>query len=138
MRYFIIMLFALLAAPAIGQKLIIENRDGKAVIVTRDTLPTGETVETVQWKADPTAVLEGQLKDANRLIDWTEQRIQQLQAELKGHQRDKQELEKALDDLSKGIIIDTGKPDDVQPAPATKNASTAPPPKTKKARKKKQ
>ena len=124
----LIFLLALFAAPAIAQTgIYIENRNGQAVIVTRDTLPTGETRETIDWKADPTTVLTRQLEEANRQIEWIEGKIDRLRADMKQRKQEAKDLERALDDLAKGIL----EPSPKEATPAPKSADP-PPKKTKK------
>lgn len=127
----LIFLSELFMAPIMAQTgIYIENRNGQAVIVTRDTLPTGETRETVDWKADPTTVLTAQLKEANDRIEWIEGKIDRLRIELKQRKQEAKDVERALDDLAKGIL-EPSAPKESTPAPK----SADPPP--KKAKKKK-
>lgn len=131
MKYIFFMLFTVTFYPVFPQTgIFIENRNGQAVIVTRDTLPTGETRETVDWKADPTTVLTAQLKEVNDRIEWIEGKIDRLRIELKQRKQEAKDLERALDDLAKGIL-EPSAPN----APPPAHKSVDPPP--KKAKKKK-
>jgi hypothetical protein len=94
-----------------AQNIRVESRDGKAVIVRLDTLQTGETKETVEWKAEPKTVLQNELDEVTKYLVWMDSKINRLQEERKGKRQLQKELQKAIDDLDSGIIIETGIPD---------------------------
>lgn len=135
---FLLIMSALCATAAFSQKKVgIENRDGKAVIVTRDTTETGETKETIEWKSNPTDVLTKQLKDVDRYAEWLQTRIEVQTAELKQKLQEKSDLETALQELQKGIIIETGRPEEIVPDPTPAKSKSADQPAPKKKRNKK-
>lgn len=103
MKYIFLACSLLFFSHAFGQKLRIENRDGQAVIVTRDTSSTGETIEKAEWKADPKIVLEKQLADVNQYLIWLDGKITRLQAEQKQKMQERADIEKAIIDLDRGI-----------------------------------
>lgn len=135
---FLLIIICAFSAPAFSQKVGVENRDGKAVIVTRDTTEAGETKETVEWKSNPSNVLTKQLKEVDQYAAWLQMRIDIQTAELKNKLQEKSDLEAALKDLEKGIIIETGIPGETTPAPKSdpvKKSVPASPTKSKKTKK---
>lgn len=120
MKYIFLAFSLLFSFHSFGQKLRVENRSGKAVIVTRDTSATGETLEKAEWKADPKTVLEKQLSEVNQYLQWLEGKISRLQEEQKIKRQEQSDLEKGIIDLERGIE----QPSEVKSSPATKNAPT--------------
>lgn len=122
MKYiFLVLALCIFSLHASGQKLRVENRDGKAVIVTRDTTSTGETVEKAEWKADPKNVLEKQLLEVNQYLEWLDGKIIRLQADQNKKMQERADIEKGIIDLERGIE----QPSEVKKAdPGSKNTTT--------------
>lgn len=137
MKYLFSILLICLAATAWGQKIQVQARDGKAVIVQRDTTATGEVQETSSWVANPRKVLQESLDKTEKRLSAIPQQITRLQAEQKALKQQQRELKKAIADLDAGILIETGIPG-AKAAPAPEQTPTPPPAKnktTKKAKK---
>lgn len=131
----ILCILILLAAtlPATwAQKVKVEARDGKAVIVRKDTTGT-ETREVAEWKENPRQILEKELEEANKYLAWLDGKIDKLQEERKGKRQEQRDLQKAIADLDAGLIIETGIPGEKTAAPAPE---TTPPPKKAETKKK--
>lgn len=119
----ILFFILILAAPSVfAQKVSIENRDGKAVIVTRDTLESGATRETVDWAANPLDVLTAKRDESVKYLDWIDGKINRLKEERKQKNQEVNDLDKAIIDLQNGLLIDTQK---AAPTPVPKETTPA-------------
>jgi len=136
MRYLIFLILIISGPSLFAQKVKVEARDGKAVIVRKDT--TGnETRELVEWKENPRQVLADELEEVDKYLLWIDGKIQKLQDERKGKRQEQKDLQKAIADLDAGILIETGIPG-AKAVTAPEQTPTPPPAKkktTKKAKK---
>lgn len=106
MKYLIIALLFCGFSVALGAqvtRVTMENRKGKAVIVTTTTNKAGETVETSSCVADPMSVLQEQLDQANKRIEKNTEKIVRIQEDTKAAQVLKNDLEKAIAKLNSGL-----------------------------------
>lgn len=116
----------------------VEARNGRAVIVRRDTSTTGEVSETAIWIANPKECLQGQISNAATRAQALKARLDAIQQEVTRLGIYQKQLSGALETLEKGVLIDAGGvtagpgPKMEPPPPAEKK----PPPKKKKKRKK--
>lgn len=131
MKFIVFFILILTAQPVFAQKVSIENRDGKAVIVTRDTLESGATRETVDWAADPLQVLIRTRDESLKYMDWIDGKINRLKEDRKQKNQEVNDLDKAIIDLQNGMLIDTKKvapkpnePAPVQPASKAKKSKS--------------
>jgi hypothetical protein len=117
MKLLFSILTILFAFAAHAQRIKVENRDGKAVIVRTEINAAGETKELAEWRADPIKVLQDELSTINKQLVASYAQIQRLQEAAKGRETIKAEIEKAISDLEKGLQLETGIPDETTPAP---------------------
>jgi peptidoglycan hydrolase CwlO-like protein len=124
----IILLFIIVAGilPVSAQKVKVEARDGKTVIIRKDT--TGnETREISEWKENPRSVLQTELNEAEKYLSWLDEKINNLQTERKAKRQEQKDLQKAIADLDAGILIETGIPGaKVAPAPTPEQTPIKP------------
>lgn len=120
MKNILILLLLLICAPALpAQTVTVENRDGKAVIVTRGTNPeTGETIEMVAWKTDPKRYLQGELKKSENKTVSLKKQAQRIQEQIKAQKALQTDLKKAIANIDAGLLLETSIPDVRTPAPA--------------------
>lgn len=139
MKYLFFVLILLIAGSAGAQRVRVENRAGKVVIIRTKTTQTGEKYELSEWRADPLQVLQNELVQVEKQLSTTEAQIERLQAEEKEKTQTRKDLEKAIADLSKNVVIETGIPGKTTKAPKakTKAAKPAETPPAKKATPKK-
>lgn len=116
MKYIFCIAFLLFAFVSVssGQKISVENHDGRAVIVTRDTSETGEIKEVVEWVAEPKQDLQRRLQKASLEIESIERQLIRLHNRLSEKKQVYSDLQAAADALDKGIILETGMPGQVQ------------------------
>lgn len=137
MRYLIFLILIISGPSLFAQKVKVEARDGKAVIIRKDT--TGnETREIAEWKENPRDILAAELQEVDKYLLWLDAKIDRLQEERKGKRQEQKDLTKAIADLDAGILIETGIPGaKAATAPETTPAPKAAPKKktTKKAKK---
>lgn len=127
MKNILILLFLLIWAPALlAQTVTVENRDGKAVIVTRETNPEGETIEVVAWKADPKSYLHGELKKSKNQTVILKKQAKRIQEQIKAQKVLQTDLEKAIANLDAGLL-ETSIPDARTPVPAPDKKTSAKP-----------
>lgn len=118
MKYVFLVFSLFFYFQASGQKLRIENRAGKVVIVRTDTNSAGETREIAEWKANPGQVLQNELDATNQYLEWIANELKRLQNEQKTKQDQQKDLKKAIADLERGIVPKTpAKPKPVKPKP---------------------
>lgn len=104
-----ILVLLIISTLASAQKVRVEARGGKAVIVRTDT--TGNEIkETAEWKANPRDVLRAELEDITKYIARIDGKINRLQAEKKDKTQQQKDLQKAIAHLDAGLIIETGIP----------------------------
>lgn len=132
MKHILILILLAATLPAWAQKVKVEARDGKAVIVRKDTTGT-ETREVAEWKENPRQILSKELEEVEKYLAWLDGKIDRLQDERKGKRQEQRDLQKAIADLDAGLIRETGIPGEKTAAPAPEQT---PPPK-KPAQKKK-
>lgn len=119
MKNIVIILLLLICAPALpAQTVTVENRDGKAVIVTTKTNQEGETIEVVAWKADPKSYLQGELKKSENKTLSLKKQAQRIQDDLKAQKALQTDLKKAIAKLDAGLLLETSIPEVRTPAPA--------------------
>lgn len=136
MRYLIFIILIISGTSLFAQKVKVEARDGKAVIIRNDTIGN-ETQELAEWKENPRQVLATELEEVDKYLLWLDAKIDRLQEERKGKRQLQKDLQKAIDDLDAGILIETGIPG-AKAAPAPEQTPTPPTAKkktTKKAKK---
>lgn len=133
---FILILLAATLPATWAQKVKVEARDGKAVIVRKDTIGT-ETREVSEWKENPRQILSKELEEVDKYLAWLDGKIDKLQEERKGKRQEQRDLQKAISDLDAGLIRETGIPGEktAVPAPEQTPAPKQPAPKKKSTRK---
>lgn len=132
MRHLFFSALILISSSALfAQKIKVEARDGKTVIVRTDTLESGEITELAEWKAAPRDVLQKELNEVKKDLEWLDGKLERLQKERKEKRQKEKHIEKAIYDLDNGLFIDTGLPDE-KTAPV---GTETPAPKKKPAKK---
>lgn len=125
MKYLLSIIFFCAAFSATAQ-ITVQARNGKAAIVTRDSQPNGEVIEIVQWKNNPGKALQSELDKVKKDLDQSEtavlkskESISKEQAKQRALKQRATELQKGIDTLLSGVIIESGIPDKETTQPKT-------------------
>lgn len=125
MKYLLSIIFFCAAFSATAQ-ITVQARNGKAAIVTRDSQQNGEVIEIVQWKNNPGKALQSELDKVKKDLDQSEtavlkskESISKEQAKQRALKQRATELQKAIDTLLSGVIIESGIPDKETTQPKT-------------------
>ena len=126
MKQLLLLLLLSIVYTASAQRVSVEARDGKAMIVNRDTLATGETTELAEWKINPSQVLAADLTKSERELKRIIARMESDAVRAADLSQRVADLKIAIEQLNRGLL-ETGIPGKTTPTPPAKKKAPAKP-----------